>query len=389
MKPFPETQHTLPIADIRIGSRHRRDLGDIASLAATIAEVGLLHPIVVRPDGTLIAGERRLRACQSLSWESVPVTIVDLANIVRGELAENAARKDFLPSEIDAIRRALEPQEREAAKSRQREGGQTKASGKFPEAGQSRDKVAAFAGVSGRTLQKIAAVCEAAEAAPEFRPLVEKMDATGRVNGVYRQLKVARQAVIIRAEAPALPGRGPYRCIVADPPWDFAKRSGDPSHQGVPPYPPMALEQICAVPVASIAHDDCVLWLWTTNAHLLSGDAISVLKAWGFEPKTMLTWAKDRSGTGDWLRGQTEHAIMAVRGHPVVTLTNQTTLLTAPAGAHSAKPAAFYELVEALCPAPRYASLFHRGTTRPLWDGHGDEIAGEPPPLRVSSAPAE
>jgi hypothetical protein len=71
----------------------------------------------------------------------------------------------------------------------------------------------------------------------------------------------------------------------------------------------MTVEEIAALPVGSIAHDDCVLWLWTTNAHLLSGDALAVCKAWGFEPKTILTWAKDKMGFGVWLRGQTEHCI--------------------------------------------------------------------------------
>jgi hypothetical protein len=33
---------TLPIADIRVGKRHRRDMGDIAGVAASLAEVGLL-----------------------------------------------------------------------------------------------------------------------------------------------------------------------------------------------------------------------------------------------------------------------------------------------------------------------------------------------------------
>ena len=46
------------------------------------------------------------------------MTIVDLAEIVRGEFAENAEREDFLPSEIEAIRRALLPKEKEAAKER-------------------------------------------------------------------------------------------------------------------------------------------------------------------------------------------------------------------------------------------------------------------------------
>src|SRR5262249_42757322 len=156
-------------------------------------------------------------------------------------------------------------------------------------------------------------------------------DATGRVNGVYKQLKVAQRAAAIRKAPPPLPGRGPYHVIVADPPWHYPKRCGDPSCR-VQPYPSMTIEQICAAPVGSIAHDDCVLWLWTTNSHLISGDALKVLNVWGFEPKTMLTWAKNRFGYGDWLRGQTEHCTLAVRGHPTATLTNQTTLLNADAG---------------------------------------------------------
>jgi hypothetical protein len=57
-----------------------------------------------------------------------------------------------------------------------------------------------------------------------------------------------------------------------------------------------------------------------------------------------------------------------------VQLSNQTTVLQAPAGAHSAKPDAFYEMVEALCPAPPYAELLRR-RPRPHWDGHGDEAS--------------
>ena len=39
----------------RCPSRHRKDMGDIAALSASIADVGLLHPIVVTEDGILIA----------------------------------------------------------------------------------------------------------------------------------------------------------------------------------------------------------------------------------------------------------------------------------------------------------------------------------------------
>jgi hypothetical protein len=89
---------TVRIADIKIGQRHRKDMGDIAALAASMAELELLHPVVITPDGQLIAGERRLRAAESLGWTEIPVTIIDLDSVVRGEFAENTCRKDFTES---------------------------------------------------------------------------------------------------------------------------------------------------------------------------------------------------------------------------------------------------------------------------------------------------
>ena len=123
--------------------------------------------------------------------------------------------------------------------------------------------------------------------------------------------------------------------------------------------------------VASIAHEDSILWLWTTNTDLLSGDALIVVKAWHFRPVSLLTWVKDRMGIGHSLRNQTEQCIMAVRGNPTITLTNQTTALFAPARGHSQKPVEFYDLVESLCPAPRYADLFSRYRHNERWDTHG------------------
>ena len=82
------------------------------------------------------------------------------------------------------------------------------------------------------------------------------------------------------------------------------------------------------------------------------------------------------AASGEWLRGQTEHCILAVRGKPIVRLTNESTLLLAPVpagGLHSSKPREFYDLVERLCPAPRYADVFSRYRHNERWDCHGDE----------------
>jgi ParB family chromosome partitioning protein len=48
------------ITDINIGSRHRHDFGDVAALVSSIADVGLLQPPAITPNGSLIAGMCRL-----------------------------------------------------------------------------------------------------------------------------------------------------------------------------------------------------------------------------------------------------------------------------------------------------------------------------------------
>ena len=63
----------VAITAIKVGERHRGDLGDLRSLARSIEDVGLLHPVVVDKTGTLIAGERRLRAFELLGRSEIPV----------------------------------------------------------------------------------------------------------------------------------------------------------------------------------------------------------------------------------------------------------------------------------------------------------------------------
>ena len=88
---------SIPLSAIRVGKRHRKDLGDIRSLARSIQEIGLLHPVVIRPDGKLIAGERRLRALKLLGWTKVPVTVLDLDKVIHGEVAETSFARTFAP----------------------------------------------------------------------------------------------------------------------------------------------------------------------------------------------------------------------------------------------------------------------------------------------------
>ena len=242
-----------------------------------------------------------------------------------------------------------------------------------PSKGNALDKAAKATGKARRTLDKAEAIVAAAEAEPDrFGGLLADMDRTGRVNGPFKRLRVAQQAAAIRAEPPPLPGRGPYRVIVADPAWPYDMDTPDPRDRAHTPIRRCRSRRSPRSTWPRSLRADFVLWLWTTNYHMLNG-ALRSLDAWGFKPITILTWAKDRPGHGAWLRGPTEHCILATRGKPIVDLTNESTLLQAPVRAHSQKPEEFYALVERLCPAPRYAELFSRRRYSDHWDFHGDQ----------------
>jgi hypothetical protein len=188
----------LPIGDIVVGDRHRQEPGDIDSLARSIRDLGLLHPVVITADKRLVAGARRLAALKELGRAVAPVRVVDSLDdallTLRAERDENTCRKDFTPSEAVRIGTALEALEKEEAKERQKEGGRAggKGSGKLPEAqtGDTRDKVAEAVGMSGRTYEKVKQVLQAAEADPELRPVVEEMDRTGKVEPALKKVRV-------------------------------------------------------------------------------------------------------------------------------------------------------------------------------------------------------
>ena len=98
----------VKIRDIKIGKRHRKDMGDIKGLAESIEETGLLQPIGITPDHKLVFGERRLRVYRDLmELETIPVRIVDVESVLNGQFAENLMRKEYTVSERVAIVDAL------------------------------------------------------------------------------------------------------------------------------------------------------------------------------------------------------------------------------------------------------------------------------------------
>lgn len=163
----------------------------------------------------------------------------------------------------------------------------------------------------------------------------------------------------------------PYRTIVADPPWFY--REGGPTtgfaRLRPPPYSMMTVPEIAALPVGALAADDAGLFLWTTNAYLRAAFDIAV--AWGFRHSQTLTWCKAPRGIGPGgaFSNTTEFILYCRRGRLPYKGRLDTTWWTWARGEHSAKPAAFLDVVESVSPGP-YVELFARAP-RLGWDSWG------------------
>ena len=108
---------------IRIGSRHRADLGDIDALAASIEKYGLLQPITVTPDGALVCGARRLAALRQLGVKKTGVWvrtgISDRLTQLLAEQDENTLHKTLNPTEAATLYREVKVLLAEDARRRQ------------------------------------------------------------------------------------------------------------------------------------------------------------------------------------------------------------------------------------------------------------------------------
>ncbi len=159
-----------------------------------------------------------------------------------------------------------------------------------------------------------------------------------------------------------------FRTILADPPWQY-----DQSPRGAASrhYATMSLDEIMALPVDRLADDPAHLHLWVTHSFLYQ--VPEVVRAWGFEPKSIMVWVKPTMGNGFYWRCATEFLVFAKRGHLrfrdrslinwVYIDRNET---------HSGKPEVFRKLIERVSPPP-YLELFGRHPAD-NWVVFGNEI---------------
>jgi N6-adenosine-specific RNA methylase IME4 len=180
-----------------------------------------------------------------------------------------------------------------------------------------------------------------------------------------------------------------YDVILADPPWHFRNYSGtDPkevnnrTRGSQAHYPTMTTDELCTLPVADMAADNAVLFLWSCWPIL--PDSLRVIEAWGFEYKTLAwVWLKSNPsgfgfflGMGYYTRSNTEFCLIATRGNPPKPKNRGImSLIYAPVMEHSRKPDDQYRKIEALYPEMNYLELF-AGRPWPGWSTVGNAIDG-------------
>ena len=171
-----------------------------------------------------------------------------------------------------------------------------------------------------------------------------------------------------------------YSIIYADPPWQYkvySKKGLGRSAESH--YLTMELEDIQALPVGELADTDCILFMWTTIP--LLKDCFSVMKAWGFEYKTVgFVWIKQNKksdslfwGMGHWTRANAEFCMLATKGRPKRKSAGVHQVIISHIEEHSKKPDIVrHKIIELVGDLPS-VELFAREKADG-WDAWGNEV---------------
>lgn len=185
-----------------------------------------------------------------------------------------------------------------------------------------------------------------------------------------------------------------YGAILADPPWRYEVWSGETAVKrrnspgtnvgAAVHYETMSAEELALLPVASLAAEDCVLFLWVTWPTLVQ--ALKLIETWGFTYKTCgFDWMKANAsqvemfddsmegqmGMGYWTRANSEPCLLATRGKPKRLHADVRQAIIAPRREHSRKPDGVHKRIERLVAGP-YVELFSR-QKRLGWDVWGNQ----------------
>ncbi|MDD5487032.1 MAG: MT-A70 family methyltransferase [Dehalococcoidales bacterium] len=178
---------------------------------------------------------------------------------------------------------------------------------------------------------------------------------TGAATSVVDARRLLRKEEV--KEAPPLEGK--YRVIYADPPWKYGDERDGSTTGATDHYPTMSIAELCDLPVADIAEDNAVLFLWTTSP--LLEDSFKVINAWGFRYKSSFVWDKIKHNMGHYNSVRHEFLLICTRGSctpDVVKLYDSVQAIERTE--HSKKPEEFRAIIDTLYTHGNKIELFAR-----------------------------
>ena len=370
--PSQHHQGMMKITELQVNPEYENLLPplldeDLENLEESILKDGVLHSLIINPDKVVLDGHHRLIICKRHSINEVPFVEhsfnTDLEEM-EFVISFNLNRRHLIMTQKVELGITFHKIETENARRRQIEAGKLfgenhpkeevppkleEALGEEP--GEAIEIAAKKVGLGKNTFRKGKRIAEAAQTDKRiYAAWRDIADGNRSIDSVYQEF--------FHQEKPPTSSRRPSRSIVPIPKIEgvFQVIVIDLSNRN--------LEKLKK---SNIPFDatNCVLWLWTPFKSLC--DAFKLLTHWGFKVQTMLTWAKNKKGSGKWLLNQTEYCILATIGKPSVNLTYQSTMLIATPGKHHSKPDEFYSLVESLCHG-RKLNISSSTMQRPGWE---------------------
>lgn len=180
-----------------------------------------------------------------------------------------------------------------------------------------------------------------------------------------------------------------YKIIYADPAWSYNDKRKGSLGGAENHYSCMSITDIKNLKIADIADENCILFLWVVFPMLQEG--LDVIKAWGFEYKTLgFSWIKTnkedgqpRFGIGYYTKSNCEVCLIGIKGRPEIKSNSVSSVVIHPIAEHSKKPDFIREkIVELMGDIPRVELFARDNGDKDLfgknrmdgWDTWGNEV---------------
>lgn len=386
----------VKISEIVVGKRMRQiNENSVDTLVDGFLAIGQLTPIqiVVSKSGgyILVAGNHRIHAAKKLNWIEIDANILILTelqcklaeideNLLRNDLtllerAEHLAKRKEIYLELFPETKAGTAGEKASSEARKATNAKTAFVASFT-------KSTSY--TTGASIRQIEIdVKRATDILPDVRDIIRdysianigveldtlaslpacqqqefaKRLLDGEVETVSEYMRVIKaeenDEVRTFANSIVLPKRK-YRCIVIDPPWDMARIEREIRPNGFGwDYPTMTDDEIMEFDVASLAHEKCHIYLWTTQKYIPL--AFKVLEKWGFPYMFTMVWHKPGGFQPYGLPQYNCEFVLFGRlgGLSFLDLKAFNMCFNGPRRECGRKPDEFYDLVRRVSPGPR------------------------------------